>query len=230
MQPHGFHTWTGCTETVSLAQAVVEPKAEFVPELMAEKLRQPSPMSETRLDGPALKATGERAIARTEEAALSITPAELAIQEFSVRIPAQPPPIEGSNLPSPQGSKGLWSRLSRPPHLESASLQAIPDEPGEVRYRVWVDPVREDIQFTLDRATATECPLEKLPDPDAHPATLSGTDEASLPRSPQVEEFSVAGLAARQGSSLDSIQTQQISEPQVLLYPATRRLPKPVLA
>jgi len=230
MQPHGFQSWRGCTETVSLARAVVAPHPEFTPELLAERLRQPAPASETRLSAPTFEATRDRSIARTEEVAPPVLEIELSLPSTTVESPREPNAVTVSNLPARQASKGLWGRLTRPAHLQSASLQVIPDEPGEVRYRVWVDPVRDATPFALSRAHAKPCPLEKLPDPDASQAVLSWTDAACAPGSPQVEEFSLAGINRSAGSPLESMKQQQIPEPEALLYPATRRLPNAVLS
>ncbi len=225
-----IQTWTGCTQTISVAQIVSVPENPLAPELLHERTRQPHITIEARPEFPALSGAGERNIATLEETHLPKPSPTLAVSEAPIEMPAEPPAAAPSHSPSTQGARALWGRLSVPAHLESVALRMLPEEPGEVRYRVWVDPVKEAIKFSLPAAPASPCPLETLPEPDPNSAQLAASESASLPRSPEVDESAAAALTQSAGSPLDAIQTQQISRPEAMLYPATRRLPNPVLS
>ena len=226
MQSQSVQTWVGCSEMVSLAQIMPLGERVKTPVLSEESpLRVGLPPSE-----PVVKwkpgAAENVSIVRIEESGLPMpSVASVHTRDYSVAGVASGIKMAPDRSFPKRSTFDLWTTASPAAENEMEALRVSPEEPTEVKYRIWIQPLEESPRHQLRRAADRPCPPVVLQ--EAWTMALEHTAPAGQVRVPGVDGFAFRGLVAREGTSLQSVLALASAQTEYLLYPGTRRLPVP---
>jgi hypothetical protein len=230
MQSQSVQNWTGCSETISLARIVPLEERVQEPVLSEESpLRVGLPTSEQAVHRKPDTA-GDLSIVSVEElrpaspSLASVHSRDYSVAEVTSRIRMSPDlSFRG------RSARALWSTAIPTADDEVDTLRVSPEAPTEIKYRIWIQPMEESPRHQLQCAPDRPCPPVVLPGLEALAMALEHSQPCAEVHRPPVDGFSVRGLTARAGTSLQSVVTLAAAELEHLLYPSSRRLPNPAL-
>jgi hypothetical protein len=226
MQSQSVQTWTGCSETISLAKMIPLEERVQTPALSEDSpLRIGLPPSEPVIQWKPGTAE-DLSIARIEESRLPApTLASLHARDYSVSSTASRIEMGPDRCFRERSPLGLWTTVSPAAPNELEALRVSPEAPTEVKFRIWIQPLEESSRRQLPHAADRLCPPVVLAGLEAWTAALDHSPPADEVRTPGVDGFSVRGLVTRAGTPLQSVVTLAAAELEYLLYPGSRRIP-----
>jgi hypothetical protein len=231
MQSQSVQTWTGCSETISLAGMMPLEERPHVPVLSEESpLRVGLPASEPVMHWKP-NTSEDLNIVRIEESGLPAPSlASLHAWDYSVSTTASPIEMGPDHSFNSRVAQGLWTTVSPAPENEPEALRVSPEAPTEVKYRIWMQPMQECPPPQLESAADRPCPPTRLPGLEAWTTALDHSSPADEVRRPEVNGFAVQGavegLVTRVGTPLQSVARLPSAQLECLLYPGSRRMPK----
>ncbi len=231
MQSQSVQTWTGCSETISLAGIMPLQEHVRVPVLSEESpLRVGLPVSEPVMQWKPNTA-GDLTIVRIEESGLPAPSlASLHAWDYSVSTTASRIEMGPDQSFNSRVAQGLWTTVSPAPENEPEALRVSPEAPTEVKYRIRMQPMQECPPHQLESAVDRPCPPIRLPGLEAWTTALDHSSPADEVRRPEVNGFAfqgaVQGLVTRVGTALQPVVPQAPAQLECLLYPGSRRMPR----
>ena len=223
-------TWTGCSTPMPLLD--VSAPAEY---LSATELSHAAP---TQISVPPVRPglrwdSGmpvEVSIARFEESRDERMPSnQVELQEHAVSLANLAAKLNTELKPMGRTARTLWKDASTTIQLERSALSPAPQDPLEMKFRVWLQSTDEMPARGLDGAFWKNYPMDPMAEPPWLTPALTLSSSASDALAPECRELGLAGLPMQTPSSLHSLEEPEATELSPTLYPAFRRLPNPIL-
>jgi hypothetical protein len=220
--------WTGCSNMIPLAAVSAPEESALSPELV--DVRQ-ADLATPRI-GQTFRweahVSHDVSVARIEAPpATDQIPHDLRVLEHQVSAGGTEMKLPSHKFPIRKQGKTLWAKVSSPKLLED-SVHPSPNEPQDMKFRVWLQPLEDAPGHQVASAPWRSFSILSQQDPTGiiPPLVIANPDALA----PDTTLLATAGLGRHESANLGQPCAMEPAETEYTIYPAFRRLPSPVLS